>query len=693
MARRPPSPVQLDALLAQGEHRAVEALVRPWARAPTAPIALQVCWAKALAGLGRHVDAAQAWQLVCRRHPTPAHLVGLGRSLAGAGHHRKAVPILLRALASAPSFPPATDALLQAIAAEPGWPPAAQALELLQAAQPDDARPHAILAKEHLRSGRLEAAQNSLKLALVRDPAHAESHLLLAALLNSVGDHDTAAAHAEKARIHLPDHPEPLRVSALIAGRRGELDQARTLLEQALSLRPDRVDLLWARARQFPRLPDSMSASEAALHAYTADLHRLARLADQTLPQQAAAWVAAVQDAFPVHYTGGDCMEVQRLHGSLVHRAMTAACPLPPPAPPRRERIRVGFVSSLFRRHTVTKLFARWMTTLDPARFEVFGYHLGQLEDATSASLAQACAAWRHLPGPIPEAIAAVQADAPDALLFPELGMDAQPLRLAALRLAPFQAMSWGHPITSGLPTIDAFLACKAMAVSPDRRWTHEKRVDLPGIGIDYPRPPRPPATERAHFDLPDRTLLLCVQSLQKYRPAADDLHARIAAGAPEALLVFVAAASDRLTTRLQDRMRRAFSARGLQLDAHVRFLPRLPEADWMRLLSLGDLFLDSPEWSGGNTVLEAISTDLPCLAWPGDTFRGRHCHGILGELGIPELQPGSAEEWVAAAIALARDPAARIRLRERIASRSDTLFDDPRATRALEALLTARCR
>jgi len=692
MSRRPPSPVQLNALMARGEHRTAEALVRPWAQSNTASLPLQICWAKALYKMGQAGEAAVVWDHICHRQPIAEHFIALGQALTTAGRPQHALPHLLRAVSSSPQSEEAVDGLLAAAADALDFGPATAALTLLRSLRPQDPRSDTILGRHHLASGRLDLARHHFECALGRTPNHTEAHLQLAAVWTSLGNLAKAAHHALLARQALPDHPEPLRLAALIAGRQGMLDQSRALLDKALVHAPRQPILHWARARQFPRIPDSQTESDAALSKYQSDLQALSQLAQETLPSRSANWEAAVQDAFPVHYTGSDCMEMQRLHGQLVHRVMTAAFPLQSPAPPRRERVRVGFVSGLFRRHTITKLFSRWMTRLDPRRFEVIGYHLGQLEDSTTTTLQSACAAWRDLPGPIAKAVHAVRQDAPDAIIFPELGMDIQPLKLAALRLAPLQAVAWGHPITTGLPTVDLFLACEAMAVQPDRQWTHEARVDLPGIGIDYPRPAPPPMTTREELGLPDRTLVLCVQSLQKYRPAADDLHARVAQAAPEALLVFVGDSSDVLTQRFRNRMSKAFSARGLQLDDHVRILPRMSEANWLRLLSVGDLFLDSPEWSGGNTVLEAVSVDLPCLAWPGDTFRGRHCHGIMGVLDLPELQPADESEWVSRAIALIGDPEARSRLRSTIAARSSALFDDPRSTRALEDLLWARC-
>jgi len=50
-----------------------------------------------------------------------------------------------------------------------------------------------------------------------------------------------------------------------------------------------------------------------------------------------------------------------------------------------------------------------------------------------------------------------IRDDIPDILFLPEIGMDPLTCKLAALRLAPLQAASWGHPVTTGLPEIDLF--------------------------------------------------------------------------------------------------------------------------------------------------------------------------------------------------------------------------------------------
>ena len=675
-------------MLARGAFVQAEQLARPWAQRPDAPLALQQVWGEALLSMGSGTLAVQAWQRVTARVPTPSNWLQLGQALRMAQRPSEALPVLVRAAVAGADPAPACAAALEC----PPSMAVARALSVAGHRHPDVATVGVTVARILEASGALDHAAATLEAVCARHPDHTEALLRHASILSTVGHLDRAAAVARQACESMPSHPETWRIAATIANTRGEAREAARLLDRALALAPNHPILLWARTRLMPAIPDSESEEQADIHAYDAGLHSLHALADRDLAARPGVWLEAILDAFPVHYTGGDCVERQRLHGRLVERIAGANFPLVRPRPPPRSRLRVGFVSSLFRRHTITKLFSGWMTELDRSRFEVVAYHLSPLEDDTTRALRACCDLWRALPGPIHGAVQTIQTDAPDVLIYPEVGMDPRIITLAGLRLAPRQAAAWGHPVTTGLSTLDAVLACDAMAVEPDRSWTTEARIDLPGIGITYPTPAPAPVVGRDHFGLPpDRTLLMCVQTLRKYRPRYDPVYVRIAQQVPEALFVFVSDTSAACTTQLKKRLAGAFTTASLDLDAHVRFLPRLSEPDWMSLLSIGDLFLDSPGWSGGNTTLEAISVGLPCLAWPGDTFRGRHCLGINHHLGLHELCPRTPEAWCAAAVDLARSPGRLRDLRRKIMALAPFLFDNPEPTRALEDWLRSQ--
>ncbi len=569
-------------------------------------------------------------------------------------------------------------------------PAALTHLQAAAALDPQDAAPLLRAGELASQAGQPRLAVAHLRMALRRAPNRADALLLLALNLSKLPDPEGAETAADAACAARPEDAATAEIAGLVAIRAGRDLVARRRFDQALALESSRPRSLWGRAAAMPIIAADEAAESAICQQYLTDI--AATEAAQAQDPQPADWLDAVQTAFARHYHGGDCLPEQQIHGRLLHRVMGAALASPAPRRPQGpgNKLRIGFLSAWFCDHTVTRLFRGWVEGLDPRRFTRVGLTLGHREDATTAALKGHFDAWVDLRGSLPQAVARLAEAGLDALIFPELGMDPATLRLAALRHAPVQLMAWGHPITSGLPTVDIFLSSAGMAPAPDRRFTWEHRVDLPGLSIPYRPPPAPdgPLDRQAHGLTPGRPLLLCTQNLAKYRPATDPLLVAVARRAPDALLVYVEDHRPTVTAAFRARLSGAFARAGLDPDAHLRFLPRLSGTDWMRLMATGDLFLDSPGWSGGNTSLEALSCGLPVLAFPGDSLRGRHSLAMVRELGLEALAPQSPAAWVDQAVALAGDGAQRARLSQEIQARSPALFADQRGVRALEAVL-----
>src|SRR5207248_1021416 len=160
-------------------------------------------------------------------------------------------------------------------------------------------------------------------------------------------------------------------------------------------------------------------------------------------------------------------------------------------------RVRFGVLSRRYR----GRYFKRWITDLDRTRFEVFVYHLFPGMDEVARAIAHRADCFREYGGSRarPSVVApAIRDDALDVLVYPELGMDACSFALAALRLAPRQYAGWGHPVTTGHATIDAFISSAAM--EPEGAQAHyvEPLVTLPGIGTRYEKPVVPGDASRA---------------------------------------------------------------------------------------------------------------------------------------------------------------------------------------------------
>ena len=127
-------------------------------------------------------------------------------------------------------------------------------------------------------------------------------------------------------------------------------------------------------------------------------------------------------------------------------------------------------------------------------------------------------------------------------LVYPEIGMDPVCAQLAAQRLAPVQCNSWGHPETSGFPTLDFFLSSDLMEPANAQEHYTERLVRLPNLSV-YCEPPEHPVVSVTQADLglrPDATVYWCSQAIYKYLPQFDQVLPRIAREVGDCQFTFI---------------------------------------------------------------------------------------------------------------------------------------------------------
>ena len=517
------------------------------------------------------------------------------------------------------------EAVLRRLLADCGAAEALQRLALMVPAEQGVALAAAMLLEPSIRNrnnygivltkaGRPEQAIPLLRQVVDQVPGYPFARLSLAEALERAGQADAAAAVLGG----LGPMIDPLRVA-------GQGALAAALCDRLLAA--DSADLGLRLARCMARLPAvcaSAGQAEAARRQYGRELADLARAVDAAPPEARARAAGRVGLASPffLGYLGGADVEPQRTYGTLVHKIMAAAIPPPTSTPPITDgRRRIGFAGACFSLHSVSKLFAGWLRHLDRARFAVFAYDLAEgPPDAWARRQFETCDAVRAGPRPTADWAQTIAGDGLHALIYPEIGMAPEAVRLAALRLAPVQCVGWGHPVTTGLPEIDYFLSSDLMEPADGQDHYSERLVRLPGLGIVYEPPPAAEAAvSREELGLAaGRPVFLCVQSLCKYQPADDGVLAAIAAQVPEAQFLFIAHPAPARTEPLRQRLEAALAAAGLAGGDRLVFARPVPDAAFPALLAQGDVYLDSLGWSGGNTTLEAAVAGLPVVTWPG---------------------------------------------------------------------------
>jgi predicted O-linked N-acetylglucosamine transferase (SPINDLY family) len=608
------------------------------------------------------------------------------------------------------------------------WAEAAEALQRAIAAAPEDADAQYSLGNACMRLDRPEEALRAYRQATALRPGFAEAWCNLGNVLADRGSHEEAARCLEKAIALKPDHADAHVGMGNVLARARQLERAADCFRRALAidpgiavaqlnlgnalidqgLRAEALECLRAAVALRPGSPEARWALAMAhvpgLRATEDELGRLRGEIGAAF-DDLVAWFDAhrgpeayravgVAQPFWLAYQEENNRPLLERYGKLCARLMgewQARRGLQPAARRAPGPIRVGVVSQFFRDHSVWNALMRgWFERLDAQRFALGAFCLDPQEDAETR-FARARAA-RFEQGHIGlDRWAEVILDAqPDVLIYPEIGMDPMTVKLASLRLARVQVASWGHPETSGLPSIDAYLS--AALLEPDNAAEHysERLVALPNLGCHvHPRKHEAVAPDVAAWGIDaGAPLLVCPGTPFKYAPEHDAVFTAIARRLPEGRLVFFRYHTPALSRALEARLRAAFAREGLEFDRHAIFVPWQDKGPFLGLLGHARVFLDTIGFSGFNTALQAVQCGLPIVARDGRFLRGRLASGILRRLGLHELAATSDEAYVGLAVRLVRDAEFHASVRQRMAAQQHLLYADDAPILALEEFL-----
>jgi CRISPR-associated protein Csy1 len=573
---------------------------------------------------------------------------------------------------------------------------AAAAFEHAVGIRPDYALALANLGSVRRDLGDSAAAESTLRSALAIDPKLSAALLALGSMYRHQGRLDEAIALFARGAQAAPKDARPCLELAAALAERDDVLMARRVYAEAQTRDPASIRAQLGSRLTLPMIAESTEALAAARAEFEQGLSALDRTLPALMrPQDATTVLDGLRwSNFLLAYQGGDDRALQARYATLVGDAIAVVAPAWRESLPARNagdsRVRVGFVSSFFRDGTVGRYFEHWITDLDRAAFEVVLYHLQPGTDALFDRLAARADIVRNCPRWLPSWVAAaIRDDAPDVLIYPELGMDATVFALAALRLAPLQCSAWGHPVTTGHATIDVFFSSAAMEPADGAAHYVEKLVRIPGIGTRYARPAPPADASRHRFGLPDDAFLfLCPQSLFKIHPDNDALFARVLAAAPGARLVLFEGRHPTLTAKYLARLDVALAREGIGRDNRVDLLAQCGHDEYLRINRVCDAMLDTLHWSGGNTSLDALACGLPIVTLPGRFMRGRQSAGMLRLMDLDELVARDVDDYIGIAIRLAQDAAWRAALSSRIMAAHGRVFDDRAAVAALARFL-----
>jgi predicted O-linked N-acetylglucosamine transferase (SPINDLY family) len=320
-------------------------------------------------------------------------------------------------------------------------------------------------------------------------------------------------------------------------------------------------------------------------------------------------------------------------------------------------------------------------------RFDVTIYSQERMGGPVSPDIAATETRVVLLPGTVERARAIVAEARLDILIYADIGMESLCYGLANARLAPVQCVTWGHPVTTGIPTIDYYISSDwAEPEDADDQYS-ERLVRLAGVQTAYRRPAMPPCDKMAlPAGIPERaTAYLCPQSLFKIHPDMDSWFCDILRRDSNGVIVLFEGTDRVITARFRARLAETAG----DLMDRVYFLPRMTYEQFLTIMASSDVVLDTWPFGSGNTSYQGFAAGKPIVTLPGRFLRGRGVLAHYRHMGFLDCVADSPKDYVDIAVRLGTDEAFRVRIENLIRERSAVLFDDSRVVEDFARFLT----
>lgn len=419
--------------------------------------------------------------------------------------------------------------------------------------------------------------------------------------------------------------------------------EAATMLGRSISLKPDYADAYLNRAIAL--------ASQGRIDDAIADYRAAIRLAP-------AAGVARANLAYTLNFSPFVSEEeVLSMHLEHARALSSAAVPAIFTREPDRQKVlKLGYMSSDFRRHSVSYFIKSVLERHDRNAFEIVGYYNHEIVDEVTECLMKACDSWRNIARLSDQGVARqIVADEIDILIDLNGYTAYNRLGVLAQKPAPIQCEWMGYPNTTGMAEVDYWI-CDEVTNPPgltDRYYT-ESLLRLPGCFLCFDPPANGPDPTDPPFLRNGYVTFGSFNNFAKISEPVLTLWGEILAAVPHSRLLLKNAG---LGHKDQQRaVTKFFASMGISAERIMLQGYDGSRAAHMDSYSKVDIALDSFPYNGTTTSCEAMWMGVPVISLVGRVHRARVGKTLLKAVGLDCLAAETAEEYLRIATDLSAD-------------------------------------
>ena len=349
--------------------------------------------------------------------------------------------------------------------------------------------------------------------------------------------------------------------------------------------------------------------------------------------------------------------------------------------------LRIGYLSSCLRRHSVGWL-VRWIFHYHNRNlFEIYAYSLKRTNDSLQQSISETSSQFCDLSETktIMDIAKRIEHDEIDLLIDLDSVTSSGVCGVMALKPAPIQ-VTWLGSDASGLPTIDYFFADPYVLPESAGNYYSAQIWRLPktylavdGFEVDVP------TLRRDQLDIPsDAVVYLSAQTGYKRHPHTARLQMQILKQIPNSYLLIKGLADEESIKSFFTQI-----AEEEGVESHrLRFLAWTDsEATHRANLGIADVVLDTYPYNGATTTLETLWMGIPLVTRVGQQFSARNSYTMMINAGITEGIAWTDEEYVEWGVRLGKDEALRQQIAWKLRQSKQTapLWNAKQFTREME--------
>jgi predicted O-linked N-acetylglucosamine transferase (SPINDLY family) len=319
-------------------------------------------------------------------------------------------------------------------------------------------------------------------------------------------------------------------------------------------------------------------------------------------------------------------------------------------------RLRVGYVSPDFCKHSVAFFFEPLIANHDRNKTEIFCYSDVARPDEVTQRLQTAASHWRVTLGMSNSQVAEqIRRDGIDILVDLTGHTANSRLLVFSAQPAPIQVTYLGYPNTTGVPAIDYRLTdAWADPIGITDEFHTETLIRLPQGFLCYlPASYAPPVSQLPAMTNPYITFG-SFNNLSKITPDVVDIWAEILRAIPSSRLVIKNSSLGDASTR--DHYQKLFIKQNID-PGRLDLLPPIYATDeHLRAYSQIDIGLDTFPYNGTTTTCEALWMGLPVITLAGSMHAGRVGVSLLSQIGYGNFIAETTKDYVRIAVELASD-------------------------------------